>query len=259
MKIKKSEVIQVLETKFPLKNAQEWDFVGFSLKSNKQYIKKILICLDVNNEVVTKAIQNKVDLIITYHPFKFGPSWKTIYSYDSNKKALVNRLKKRQIAVYAIHTNLDADFKGTNYLLVKELGLHNQIINHFHFALITSFNESFINLISLLKYKLKINTVITNNLNNLNKKVKKIYIQSGAGDVYEFLKKNEKHKVDVLITSDVKWNEQQLLNSLNIHYILIPHKTEDVVVQFLTEIIQEKFGSNIKVIEYLQNDFNKGI
>lgn len=258
IKIKKSEIVKLLENKYPLKNALDWDFVGFSLKSNKQFINKILICLDVNNEVVAKAIKNNVELIITYHPFKFGSSWKKIYSYDFNKKELVDKLNKYQIAVYSIHTNLDADSEGTNYQLIKKLGLENQIIHHFKFSSIINFSNSFINLISLLKYRLQINTVITNNQNNLNKQIKKIYIQSGAGDIYQFLKINKKHKIDVLITSDVKWNEQQLLNSLNIHYILIPHKTEDVVVEFLSDFIRSKFNSKIKIIEHLQNDFNKG-
>lgn len=256
-KIQQLEIIKFLEKKYPLKNAQDWDFVGYSLKFNNKYVKKILICLDVNNKVVTEAIKNKVELIISYHPFKFGSSWKTIYSYDKNKKKLVQRLTNHKISVYSIHTNLDVDSKGTNYLLLKKLEWHEKIIKDFDFASIVSFSDSFKNLISLLKYKLKINTVITNNT-NLSKMIKKIYIQSGAGDIYEFLKQNEKNKVDVLITSDIKWNEQQLLNSLGINYIMIPHKTEDVVVNFLATLLNDQFNSNIKTFEYLEEDFNKG-
>ena len=79
-KINQNDIIEFLEEKFPLNKAQKWDFPGYSLKLPNKVIKKLLVCLDVNYNVVEKAIKEKIDLIISYHPFKFTKSWNTIYT-----------------------------------------------------------------------------------------------------------------------------------------------------------------------------------
>ena len=88
--------------------------------------------------------------------------------------------------------------------------------------------------------------------------IDKFAFYPGAGDIYDFLNKNKKDKVDLLITSDIKWNEQQLLNSLSINFIIIPHKIEDIVVEYLGDLLTDQFKDSIKVTKYLENDFIKG-
>ena len=56
----------------------------------------------------------------------------------------------------------------------------------------------------------------------------------------------------------IKWNEQQLLNSLSINFIIIPHKIEDIVVEYLGDLLIEQFENDIKVVKYLEEDFVKG-
>ena len=254
--MKKQTLINFLETKYPIKNAEEWDFVGFSINVEKDKIEKVLICLDVNLFSVTKAIKEKVDLIISFHPFCFASEWEEIFAYDISKKKLVKQLIENQINVYSIHTNFDKSKKGTKYWFIKELKLEEKIINNYTFSTIVKFNRSFNSLIKLMKNNLKINNVITNFEKDPRSKINKIYFAPGAGNVYEFLKHNEIEKVDLLVTSDMKWNEQQLLNSIGIKYILIPHKTEDVFVKGLTYQILDKFP-NLKIVKFKMNDFNK--
>jgi len=48
--------------------AYEWDNVGFQLGDAEAEVKKILLTLDVTENAINKAIQEKVDLIISHHP-----------------------------------------------------------------------------------------------------------------------------------------------------------------------------------------------
>lgn len=259
LEINEKQLISFLEKKYPYQKAENWDFVGYSLerKNKNGKLNKILLCLDVNKFSINKAITEKVNLIISFHPFCFAPNWEDIFKYDPTKKELIRMLEKNKISVYSIHTNFDQDKKGTKYWFIKKLGLDNKIIKNFKFASILLFEKSFENLVDLLKNKLNLNFVLSNYSLSKNTTINKIYICPGAGDIYEFIKKNKKEKVDILITSDIKWNEQQVLNSNNINFIQISHKTEDVFVEGMFEIIKEKFP-NLEIIKFIQNDFIKG-
>ncbi len=258
IKISQNEIIHFFEEKFPLNKAQKWDFPGYSLKLPNKIVKKILICLDVNYNVVEKAIKEKIDFIICYHPFKFAKSWNTIYAYDFTKKELVKKLTDNKIAVYAIHTNFDQDKNGTSYQILKQLELENSIQKNYNLSSVVKYGKQLLDLIVLIKYKLKINTILTNSFSKLDMIVDKFAFYPGSGDIYDFLEKNKKDKADLLITSDIKWNEQQLLNSLSVNFIIIPHKTEDIVVEYLGDLLIKEFGDDLKVIKYLEDDFIKG-
>ena len=62
-KINQNDIIEFLEEKFPLNKAQKWDFPGYSLKLPNKIIKKVLVCLDVNYNVMERAIKEKIDLM----------------------------------------------------------------------------------------------------------------------------------------------------------------------------------------------------
>ena len=255
--MKEQLIIDFLNKKYPQSKAEEWDFVGYSIKQNNNGVKKILICLDVNKLSIEQAIKSKVNLIISFHPFCFDSSWKEVYKYDPTKKEQVELLKKNKISVFSIHTNFDKNKFGTKYWFNKKLNLENKIIKSFDYATIAEYNDTFISLINLLKNKLEINVILTNWANKENQKIKNIYIQPGAGDVYDFLKKTKTNSIDLLITSDIKWNEQQLLNSIGIKFVIIPHKTEDVFVNAVKNLLIEKF-QELEIIEFISNDFIKG-
>ena len=44
----------------------------------------------------------------------------------------------------------------------------------------------------------------------------------------------------------------------SINFIIIPHKIEDIVVEYLGDLLIEQFENDIKVIKYLEEDFVKG-
>ena len=102
--------------------AEEWDNCGFQIRcSADQQIRKILVSLEVSDELVTEAISAGADLIVTHHPMIFGK----IDSVDDNHITghYILRLIQAGISVYSAHTSFDSAKRGTNQYLAEQLGL----------------------------------------------------------------------------------------------------------------------------------------
>ncbi len=106
------ELLKVIEQKYPLNLAYEWDNVGLLVGDNQNEIKKVMVTLEANEKVIDEAINNKIDLIITHHPFIF----KKINKINTNdlKGKLIHKLIKNDISLYSMHTNFDIAFDGLN-------------------------------------------------------------------------------------------------------------------------------------------------
>ncbi len=98
--------------------AFEWDNVGFQIGNGETKVTKILLTLDVTENAINKAIKEKVNLIISHHPFIFRPIKKITNPFYF-------RLIKNDISVYCAHTNLDVIQNGVNDALAEKLNLQN--------------------------------------------------------------------------------------------------------------------------------------
>ena len=166
MKTSEEKIISFLENKFPKSNALSWDFVGYSLKSkpNKYSNLKVLICLDVNQKAIEQAIENQVNLIISFHPFKFGKTWKEIYEKDIFKQHQVNQLKKNKISVYSLHTNYEKNKPNINIQKVAQRIPQFKLFQNYDFMSIVSFKGSMKNLVDIFKKTFEFNNIQMQNL-----------------------------------------------------------------------------------------------
>ncbi|SDM19383.1 Nif3-like dinuclear metal center hexameric protein [Bacillus sp. OK048] len=117
------EIIQLFEKFSPKAFAMEDDKIGLQLGRLNKKINKIMITLDVLEEVIDEAIKRDVQLIIAHHPPIFR-SLKNVLT-DTVQGRMIEKLLKHDIAVYAAHTNLDVAKGGVNDLLANALGLAN--------------------------------------------------------------------------------------------------------------------------------------
>ncbi|WP_338470274.1 Nif3-like dinuclear metal center hexameric protein [Niallia sp. XMNu-256] len=115
------ELIGVFERFAPKYLAMEGDKIGLQIGRLNKPVHKVMIALDVLEEVVDEAIQKNVDLIIAHHPLIYRPL-KNITT-DSLPGRIIEKLIKHGIAVYAAHTNLDVAKGGVNDLLASALEL----------------------------------------------------------------------------------------------------------------------------------------
>lgn len=126
MSLKVAEIIRKIEEWVPGKYAVKNDKIGLLTGSRNQEVKKILVSLDLNQDVLEEAIDQGVDMIFTHHnPFY---SSLTSFSSDSPKGCLLKGLIKNDIALYVAHTNLDSAHGGVNDVLADLLNLKNTSI-----------------------------------------------------------------------------------------------------------------------------------
>lgn len=120
-KVNGHEVIQLFEQFSPKRYAMEGDKIGLQVGRLNKPVERVLVALDVLEEVVDEAIEKDIQLIIAHHPLIFRPL-KSIVTSDPSGR-LLEKLIKHDIAVYAAHTNLDVAKGGVNDLLAEALGL----------------------------------------------------------------------------------------------------------------------------------------
>lgn len=121
MLAKGQTVIQLMERLAPKHYAVPDDKIGLQLGSLQKEIRKVLVALDVTEEVVAEAISGQVDLIIAHHAIIFRPL--SNLQTDTPAGRLYEKLIKHDIAVYIAHTNLDVADGGINDMMAEALGL----------------------------------------------------------------------------------------------------------------------------------------
>ncbi|MGI9527470.1 MAG: Nif3-like dinuclear metal center hexameric protein [Weeksellaceae bacterium] len=123
MTLKLKEIIKVLENWAPKSDAEDFDNVGLQVGDPELEVTKALVTLDITDDVVDEAIEEGANLIITFHPLIF----RGIKSLSTGNRVerLVVKAIQNNIAIYAIHTNLDAQLDGVNGMIAERLGLED--------------------------------------------------------------------------------------------------------------------------------------
>ena len=117
------EIKQILEHYAPLELQEEYDNAGLIIGNPDTKISNILISLDITNEVLDEALQNDCNFIISHHPLIFK-GLKRLVGEDHVQLLTVKAIQN-QIAVYAMHTNLDNSINGLNAWVCNLLGIKN--------------------------------------------------------------------------------------------------------------------------------------
>jgi len=119
MKIK--DIIAVLGAWAPTVLQEEYDNCGLQVGDANAEVAKALITLDCTEEVVEEAVRQGCDLIIAHHPVIFG-DLKSITGRNDVERTLLAAIRNN-VAIYAIHTNLDNVIDGVNGEIAARLGL----------------------------------------------------------------------------------------------------------------------------------------
>ncbi|MFZ1610426.1 MAG: Nif3-like dinuclear metal center hexameric protein [Chitinophagales bacterium] len=117
------EIISHLESIAPKSLQESYDNSGLLVGDSNMEINSAVIALDVTEAVVYAAIKNNSNLIIAHHPIIFG-GIKKLTGSNFVERILIEAIKNN-IAIYAIHTNLDNIKNGVNTAFAEALGLQN--------------------------------------------------------------------------------------------------------------------------------------
>lgn len=114
-------ILNYLWTLCPLSCKESWDNVGHLLGRAGQSVEKVLLSLDLTEDVANEAAAAGCQLIVTHHPAIFRDV-KHIVDTDPLTVPELLCLESR-IAVISMHTNLDCAPGGVNDVLAQLLGL----------------------------------------------------------------------------------------------------------------------------------------
>lgn len=121
MRIK--EVIDFLENWAPPVLQEKYDNSGLIVGNQNENVTGVIVCLDSVEEVLDEAIAKGCNLIVAHHPIVFS-GLKRITGRNYIERTIIKAIKN-DIAIYAIHTNLDNVPTGVNAEIGKRLGLKN--------------------------------------------------------------------------------------------------------------------------------------
>ena len=206
------EVTNFLEQYAPLEYQETYDNCGLIIGDANAEIKGVLITLDCIESVIDEAIATGCNLIVAHHPIIFS-GLKKLNGSNYIERTVIKAIKN-DIAIYAIHTNLDNMHNGVSAKIAEKLGLENckvlapksdlinkQVGSGIIGELKTAVNtEQF-----LMNIKENMQTDCVRYTPIVNQEIKRVAVCGGSGS---FLLKNAiEAKVDIFITADFKYHE----------------------------------------------------
>lgn len=237
------DITKYLDLIAPFDTAEAWDNVGLLVGDRTKVTKKILLALDISEEVVDEAIDHEVDLIISHHPVIFK-SLKYISS-DNRSGRILMKLIQNNISVIAAHTNLDVSVEyGINGFLADCYGLKQQRpMSEAHpFGVVGEFEqqiplESFLD---LTKGIFKVTQIKCANMDDLST-VKRLAICSGASA--DFIEDAINTQADLYVTSDIKYHEAQAVIGTKMGLVDVGHfESEVVYLSHLKSLLNHRFN-----------------
>lgn len=236
--------------------AEEWDNPGLLIGNPNQSVNKILICLDVSEQVIEHAIKISAQMIISHHPLIFRAMKNIRTNLPLGHK--IELLIKNDIACFAAHTNLDSAEGGVNDVLAEKIGLID----------VKPFDEDCLlgrigkleremtaeEFAIYIKHVLKADDVRLICAGQFT--IKKVGICSGAGS--EFISKAKFLGADAFVTGDVKYHEAQSAVENKIHVIDAGHfATEFPIVHSLAERLTNEFKRLKLDMEIVEDNYSK--
>jgi dinuclear metal center YbgI/SA1388 family protein len=208
--MKISEITQHIESFAPLNIQESYDNCGLLIGHPNDEVHKILLCMDVTEEILQEAIVEKYDMIVAHHPMIFFG----VKKIDSN--SLIYQAIQNKIAIYAAHTNLDSAVYGVSTILGEKLGLQNHRIlrkspvdERFGLGVVGEFekpmNET--DFLDLVKKVCQIPVVKHSKLRG--KPIKTVALCGGGGS--ELIPDAVAQNVDAYVSSDFKHHEFNLI------------------------------------------------
>lgn len=121
MKIK--DISLFLESIAPPGLQESYDNAGLIIGNQENNCTGILTTLDITEQVLEEAIHKNCNLVVAHHPIIFR-GIKRLNGKNYVERAVIFAIKN-DIAIYAIHTNLDNVLDGVNSKIAEKLQLQN--------------------------------------------------------------------------------------------------------------------------------------
>lgn len=118
------QVVDVLETLYPLRYAEKWDEPGLIVGDLRHDVRRIAFAADPSMAVVDRAIADGTDLLVCHHPLFF----RSVHEVSGLgfRGEIVRKLNLAGCALWVGHTNADASYRGVGMAAADMFGLVEQ-------------------------------------------------------------------------------------------------------------------------------------
>ncbi len=116
------QIVKALEAYAPPHLAAEWDNVGLLIGDPTANAASALLCIDATESVLAEALTAKASIIVAYHPVIFKP----LARLTPGDAGVAFTAARKGLAVYSLHTAMDAVPGGTNDVLADTLGMEDR-------------------------------------------------------------------------------------------------------------------------------------
>ncbi len=233
------QIVDFLNSQYPLSLAEEWDNVGLLLGDLARDVRRIMTCLTVTPEVCREAVRESIDLIVSHHPFPFR-AIRRITSETVEGRMLLELLG-REIAVYSPHTAHDS----------AEDGVNRQLADMFGLADVRALNENGSGRIGRILGSVKtlhdcleiVRTRLGNCLyvGQLDREIDTVALGCGAAD--GFIEEAARQGADLLLVGEARFHACLEARSRNLALILPGHyASEHFAVETLAGKLTARFA-----------------
>ena len=221
----------------PLSLQMDFDNAGFLVGRGDRDVTKALLSLDITDQVVEEAVEERAQLIISHHPVIFQ-GVKTLTDDSATVKLL--RMAERGISAVCMHTNLDIAEGGVNDILIEILGASCE----------GPLDKDCCGRVGRLPESISLNDFLIQCKTNLNarglryydagKPVSRLAVMGGAGA--DALEDAVALGCDTYVTSDIKYHQFLRAAELGLNLIDADHYcTENPVIPVLAQRLSLRF------------------
>ncbi|MTI22801.1 Nif3-like dinuclear metal center hexameric protein [Fulvivirga sp. RKSG066] len=117
------DLVSYLASIAPPSYQESYDNSGLITGDANAEVKGVLVSLDCIESIVDEAIEKDCNVIVAHHPIVFK-GLKSFTGKDYVERTVIKAIKN-DIAIYAIHTNLDNVLHGVNAKIGEKIGISN--------------------------------------------------------------------------------------------------------------------------------------
>lgn len=244
------ELIDFFESIAPSSFQESYDNVGLITGSPNIEISGIITCLDATEAVIDEAITLNCNVVVAHHPIVFR-GIKKLNGTNYVERVVIKAIK-HDIAIFAIHTNLDNVYDhGVNTIIANRLNLNNLEILDPKQNLLHSNKKVGSGMIGKLKYpmeesaflqylKEKMDLKVVKHTALLGKPIENVAVCGGSGSF--LLQMAIEQNADVFVTSDFKYHEFFDAENKIIIADIGHYESERFTFEYLKSLIIQNFS-----------------
>ena len=240
--MKVREITSLIEAFAPLSLQESYDNAGLIVGREDDEIHRVLLTVDVTEEVIEEALEQECDMIVAHHPIIFHALKR--FNSSSYVERCVEQAIRHGIVIYAAHTNLDSAQDGMSWRVAQMLGLENiEVLDPTSsegagFGVVGELSEAVASEDFMRRVMERFSVGALRHSDIVLPKVRRVAICTGAGG--SLIDKARDAAADIYLTSDLKYNDFMRHEKSIILADMGHFESEYCVIQILFDILSKK-------------------